>query len=95
MLAYEFAKFGKWVTPVSLALCEQGPKLAPKGAFPILAGGSRSRGAQTGREFRPTTAQAIAATAQSKDGNGKCSRRDSDFEFAVSWLEFPNPGKFS
>lgn len=30
----------------------------------------------------PTT-QAIAASAQSKDGDGKCSRRDSDIELPV------------
>jgi hypothetical protein len=45
-----------------LALCEQGPKLAPKGVFPILAGGSRSRGAQTSRlphKSRPSTTHPV------------------------------------
>ncbi len=31
VLAYKFAKFGKWEALV--ALCEQSPKLAPKGSF--------------------------------------------------------------
>ena len=55
-----------------LALCEQGPKLAPKGVFPILAGGSRSRGAQTGRlphESRPlSTAHLLRPNAQPGSG---------------------------
>jgi hypothetical protein len=51
VLAYEFAKFGKWVTPVSLALCEHGP---------ILAGSSRSRGAQTGRLQHESRSVSIA-----------------------------------
>ena len=86
------------------ALSNRDPELAPKESltyfYPILAGGSRSRGAQTGpcpltmalfgltAQPGSPTAQAIAERLRSKDGNGNCSCRVSDIDHAVS-LEEP------
>jgi hypothetical protein len=54
MLKLNFATFGK---SFSAALCDQGSKIGPERTpallFPILASGSRSRGAQTGHPCPP------------------------------------------